>query len=437
MPRVPAAPPRASVTVAGDGMSASVVVAAGQHVDPAELAALLQSARVVAGVDAAACTLVHAGKARPGANVVARGVPAVDGADGAFVATFEAGLLPGKMREDGSIDFHERDLVKSVAVGEVLGELRPPCRGTDGVRVDGRPPPARVGRPATMRFGAGVALGEDRTARATRAGVIVHRAGVSLDVTDGHVHAADVDLHSGDLKVKGSLSVRGNVARSFGVSATGDVDVRDAVDGGSVRAGGSAKVGGTARGGGDAIVWADGDVSLRTAESALVHAGGTLRVVEALNSQLHGKRVEVTRRVRGGATFAEESLVVQEAGAPDGTDTQLTAGEPLDRSAAEAVAAVQAAKRAREAKRPAAERGAKAGRMQAAASADQTRERIAAAERREALLEGARVRVTGTVHPGVVIHIGAARYAVDTEVRGVVFALDRETRTIAMERTRA
>jgi len=440
----PMTPGRLIIKVEDDGMVATAERLDMQPMDRLELLDLLAGAGVVAGIDDVACERVIAMDLDAGdVLVIARGTPPVAGVNGSFVPLIEPGILPGKVREDGSIDFHDRDLLHSVPLGGPLGTLRAPTPGVPGQRVDGRPVPAVNGKPAPISFGQGVVVDPDGAVRAARAGVILHRPGVSLDVTDHHVHVGDVDLKSGDLRLEGGVSVRGFVTRTFSVKATGDVDVQSGVDGGSVHAGGNVHIGGMVRGVGAGLVWADGDVVLRSAESAEVYSGGTLRVAEALNSQLHARKVEVTRRIRGGAILAEESIIAQEAGSPDGAPTYLTVGEPRPGSLQDVLSASEAAKKLRDAARQAPgtmrgdrAKGGKAARVQAAISALEVHDRAVTAERRDELARGAFVHVPGALHAGVVVQIGPARYNVDEDLRGARFTLDAESKTIQLEKVK-
>jgi uncharacterized protein len=444
-----ATPGRLVVTLARDGMSATAARRDAAPITLELIAAELRAAGVLFGLDDAAVGAAAA-SAIGRAVHVAQGLPMVPGIDGAFVPAFASGLLPGKVREDGSIDFHERDLVKSVVEGDALGTFAPPTPGHAGRRVDDTTVAAPDGKAARLKLGAGVLTGEDGTLRAGRTGVVVYVPGVSLDVTDHLAHRGDVDLVSGDLKVEGAVAIGGNVCAGCRVLATGNVEVRESVDGGSVLAGGDVSVRGTVRSAGGAAgaagaaVWADGDVVVRSAEGAVIACRGTLRVAESVGSQLRGKRVEVMRQMRGGAALAEDAVIVQEAGAPDGTLTLLTAGEPIARAVGDVLSAVAAAKATRELGRQRSSatgprgdgraKGGRTGRAQATIETAELRERIALAARREVLVHRAFVHVAGTAHEGVVIQIGPARLNVEGDVRSTRFTFDAETRSIATER---
>jgi hypothetical protein len=241
------------------------------------------------------------------------------------------------------------------------------------------------------------------------------------------------------------LTVKGDVERLLQVRASGDLEVLGAVSGGSLRALGSVRVSGNVRGGDGARVIAEHDVTLKSCEGADVTAGAVLRVQQAVNSQLRGRQIVVSGRLRGGAATAEQRLTVKEAGTPSGTATVLHAGVPLELpDLAEVQRAVVMQKLRRMAERGGVRealgargegraKGGKLGRLDAAWSAEELKERAAHAEQR-ALLERTAVVELGVAHPGVELRIGSARLNLQQVERGLRYALNPETGQLSAER---
>lgn len=370
------------------------------------------------------------------------------GRDGWVELLFEAGLVAGRIDAEGHMNFFDRGLLKSVEAGATLVRIHAPERGEPGLSADGVVVPAQSGAAVKLRLGAGVALGENGDVQATRAGVVLYKAGDSLDVIDRHVQQGNVDLRTGHLAMRGSLVVRGDVERLLKVEATGDVEVLGTVSGGSLRAGGAVRVSGSVRGGEAASVFAQGDVTVRSCESAQVTACGTLRTQEAVNSRLAGAHVVVTSRLRGGSASAESSVTVKEAGTVGGATTVLEAGEPLQLPELEDVQrAVLMQKLRRMAERGGVRdafgsrgelrgKGGKLGRVQASQSADELRQLAERAEKRRELQRTAFLEV-GLAHAGVELCIGPARLTLAQAVRALRYALDAETGQLRAERTNA
>jgi hypothetical protein len=221
------------------------------------------------------------------------------------------------------------------------------------------------------------------------------------------------------------------------VRASGDLEVLGSVSGGSLSAGGSLRVSGSVRGGDDSRVVAAHDATIKSCENAQIAAGGTLCVQEAVGSELRAAEVVVTGRLRGGSAAAERRLSVKEAGTPSGIATELRAGEPValpDLSEVQRAVMMQKLRRMAErggvrdafGARAGRAKGGKLGRLNAALSAEELRERAQHAEQRAALERSAVIEL-GLGHAGVALCIGRAQLLLEQDQRGLRYALDPET----------
>jgi uncharacterized protein (DUF342 family) len=434
---------RITVQVAPDGMTASLRAFAGPPVSEQDLYALLADAGVSFGIrrDAIArLALDLSDELFTVADfVVAEGERAEPGQDGSLVLAFATGIQPGHVRDDGTMDFHDRELLKPVTAGSVLAHVRKASAGRAGRRVDGSELPVAKTREFALNLGPGAALREDGAVVATRAGVVLYAGRAQLDVVQQHVHTGKVDLRSGHLDMEGSLVVRGDVERLFRASASGDVEVQGSVAYGSVHAGGSLRVSGGVRGGETGMVSAEGDIAVRHAEAAHIVCGGLLKLESAVNSELSARDVQVTGKLRGGHTRAEHGIVVREAGIALGAHTELSAAVPIKRPVMDAKRVVDRAKELRalvhkSARNEQRGKGGKAGRAAAALASAALERKVELAEQREALLPHAFIEVSGPIHPGVMVHIGNASLGIDEPSSGLRFSFDFETRQVRTER---
>lgn len=413
--------PRLAIVVAADGLTATVAVRPGEPLDQRALEEALAQAGIVVGIDASVVAQIGGRLPSPKfalrARQIAAGRAPVPGASGAFVPAFPMGIAPGRLREDGRLDYHDRGLLKHVDVGARLGRLRPPTGGERGLRVDGREIPATPGSPLHLTLGRGVRAAGDGELFAARGGVVAYNSS-ALDVEDHHVHGADVDLHSGDVKMGGSLVVQGSIEVTCLASATGDLEILGRVDGGRAEAGGNLRVHGGVHGAADSLLFAKHDLAAHHADVATIRCGATLRLVEAVNSQLGAVRVEISRCFRGGSVVAEESIVVGEVGSPQGTPTLLAVGV--------------AGAGARLVRPTTTERSSERGERVEGSEDDELplAVRIERLRRRKHLESIAHVDVLGVAHPGVVVRIGEQELVVNEPLRGVRFSLDPDTRQL-------
>jgi len=428
--------PRLLVRLASDALTAFVTVRKGTPAGERTLQTALDAAGIRSGIDEDAFARLVSGLTdaafTASAEVIARGTAAEEGEDGRFEPQFRNGIQAGHVRDDGTIDFHDRELLKPVERGDVLGRVLPARAGIPGCRVDGTAVPVKATREAAIKFGPGVERDEQGVVRATRAGVIDAKGSESLDVVDHHLHKGPVDIRSGNLHMQGSLVVQGDVQRSFSVQASGDIEIRGHVDGGSVSAGGDVRVAYGVRGGDGGAVCAEGNVSIHHAEAATVYAGRLLQMGEAVHSQLAAVRIEVSGKLRGGYAQAETSIVAREVGSPQGVDTELRVAEPLDPPVESARRALEREKALRAAKAGPREdpgeraKGGKLGRVQAALANAETERLAERARRREALSQVAFVQV-GAAHAGVIVHIAGRKLVLEHDIRTSRFSLDLET----------
>jgi hypothetical protein len=433
---------RISVHLSSDGLAALATVVPGPAAGRAQFEAAVATSGIVVELDLESCERLVRSIADPefacADEVVARGQPAEPGQDAWLELSFAQGIQPGHIREDGSFDYHDRELLKPVGCGDCLGTIHPELPGRSGLTVNGTIIPAPSVRALSLQLLRGVELGADNMIRATRDGVVLHKPGQSLDVVDHHEHQGPVDLHSGNLHMKGSLVVRGEVRRPFSVSATGDVDISGSVESSCIRAGGSLVVRGGVRGGVSGALYADGDISIRHAESAVIHSGGRVSLQESVNCQVVASRIQVSGRFRGGCATAEEQIIVKEAGAQHGTDTQLIAGEPLELPISEAQRLITVQKSQRSAERMGGRsndraKGGKLGRLRLDLDGVNIKRLAERAQRRLVLLETASVQVN-LAHPGVCVRIGEAQLTITEPVKFTRFVLEPGSSTLQSER---
>ena len=434
--------PRLTIRVENDGLLGFLTITTGPAIDPATFESELKAGGIVAGINVETYERLAGALADPvfccEEVLIAAGHEAIAGNAAWLELFFAAGIQPGHVRDDGSLDYHDRDLLKPVQKGDVLGALHAAEPGTPGQRVDGSSIAASSGCKLSLELHSGVAVDPDGQLRATHDGVVLYVADKLLDVVDHHVHKGAVDLHSGSLRMRGSLAIHGDVKHPFSAVATGDIEIRGSIEAATVRAGGKVHVHGGVRGGSGSAVSAEGDLAVLHAESAELNCGGHLRVQEAINSRLSAATVHASGRLRGGQATAESTIVAKEVGAPSGIETRLTVGEPLILPVAQAQLLICSLRAERMAERAGGRsgdrgKGGKAGRVRAELDTQQVQRLAERARRREILLRTASVQV-GMAHPGVSVHLGKARFTIDVPTRSARYSYDEETSSIRVDK---
>lgn len=429
------------VQVSEDRLQAFVSVKAGRAAGEAELRVALEGSGVRACIDPVAFARLALGLEEPGfaieRELIARGKAMQQSEAGKFESPFLEGLAPGHVREDGTLDFHDRELLKPVPRGTLLGRVTRARAGVPGQLVDGTvctPEPVSDRAP---ELGPGASISADGEIRATRAGIVLCTPR-QLDVVDQHVHDGAVDLRSGHLHMRGSLLVKGDIHGGFRVYATGDVEISGEVDHGSVYAGGNAKIRGGVRGGTGASVCAEVDLSVHHAESATLFAGRLLQIGRAVHTTLAAVRVEIAGKLHGGQTSAEHSVLAREAGSPGGAPTTIAVAEPLELPVEAARRELEQAKARRGIGATRASRApgvrAKGGKLERAVLQRSEVRRLAERARRQRELSAEAFVQIALAHPGVSVRIADQKHDFERETRAVRISLDPLTRGLRVER---
>lgn len=132
-----------------------------------------------------------------------------------------------KEKEDGTVDFREKQEFPSVEKGQVIAIVHPPVPGIPGITVTNEPLPPKPTYPLTIQPGKGIALIEQgKKILATETGrPLIEQRGliVRVSIFPKLVHSHDVNLLSGNIRFKGDLDVLGNVEEGMVVEADGNI----------------------------------------------------------------------------------------------------------------------------------------------------------------------------------------------------------------------
>lgn len=356
-----------------------------------------------------------------------------------------------KEDESGRVDFLQRDLVENVVQGQVLAELVPAQRGTEGRDLFNKLMPAKNGNPVTMRPGPGTMLSDDgKKLLAEKNGQVLYRGGI-LSVHDMFTINGDVGIGTGNITFLGSILVTGSIEDNMHVKAAGGIEVAGTIQKAFVEAEGDIIVRQGIIGRDDAQVestagsvfgkflqnatcMAERDVVMgENIMHSKVYAGG--------NVVCNGKRAQLV----GGEIICGGVVRVKSLGAMAATPTHVLAGvNPRAMQQMKQIAQIE--KQLRE-KIAQAEINLKTLQQQKAAAPDafsdakeeqlvktnafkdkleeRLREALAEKENIETFMKeetsSGAVHVEKTVFPGVTIEINGATFSVQDEYNNVTF----------------
>lgn len=260
--------------------------------------------------------------------VMARGVAPIEGKSAVIRYNFNTKLeAKPKVLEDGTVDFHNLDVINHVTAGDVLAVMEPMVEGIAGKDLWGWEVPPRKVRNAVMKHGKNIHLSEDGLTMYTEISGHVGLAGDRVFVSDVYEVPADVSVASGNIEYNGSVVVKGNVVTGFSVKADGDIIVDGVVEGATLIAGGQIYLKRGIQGMGKGELVAGGNIVSRFMENCTAKSGQDILADAIMHSHVtavgtitvSGKKGLIT----GGVVKATEKIDAITIGSAMGTKTDL------------------------------------------------------------------------------------------------------------------
>ena len=233
------------------------------------------------------------------------------------------------LKDDGSVDFFQLNIINHVKAGDCLAELHPEDPGDDGFDVAGVVIKPRTVKKEILRFGRNVELSEDKR-------TIFSQVDGHVTLVEGKVFVSNVmmvenvDISTGDINYEGNVQVNGNVCSNFKVFARGNVEVRGVVEGAEIEAGGNVTIARGVNGMAKGKIRAGGNVIAKFIENAHVEARGYVETESILHSQVTaGTEIRVGGKkgfITGGYVCATNMVDVKTLGSEMGANTIVEIG---------------------------------------------------------------------------------------------------------------
>lgn len=262
--------------------------------------------------------------------ILASGNPAVQGQDGCVEYLFNTdNSLKPKLNEDGTVDFHELNTVRSCAAGQVLARLKKEVPGQYGSNVFGDLLKPREVKKAVFHHGRDISVSEDGTELISDINGHVSLVNGSVTVS-GLLEIVNVDVSTGNIRYEGNLVINGNVTTGYEVNASGDIEIRGIVEGAEIVAGGQITIAKGVNGMGKGKLKAGGNIIAKYINGAHAEAGGYVQSECIINSYINaGDRVVVEGRkgfITGGNVRACNTVEAKTIGSDMGVDTMIEVG---------------------------------------------------------------------------------------------------------------
>lgn len=263
--------------------------------------------------------------------VLARAKEPVQGKSAFITYHFKTeGFGKPRLNEDGTVDFHQLDMINHVAAGDCLATLTPAVLGVDGMDVCGRVIKAASVVHKHLKYGRNIRISEDQQHIYSEVSGHVTLADDTVFVSDTYDVPADVSVASGDIDYDGNVEIHGNVVTGFSVRAKGDIIVNGVVEGAYLEADGQIILKRGIQGMGRGILRAKGNITAKFMESCEVYSGGDITTDAIMHSKVRAKgKILATGKkgmIAGGDVKAKEEISVKILGASMGTATVICIG---------------------------------------------------------------------------------------------------------------
>ncbi len=260
--------------------------------------------------------------------VVAKGKPVVQGKNARVELHFNSNLrAKPTLKEDGSVDYFNLNLINNVTEGQLLATLHPEVMGQPGVNIYGENIKPAAVKAGFIKYGKNTVLSEDKlTLTAAKAGHVTVKEG-KITVSDVLV-LENVDVSTGNIECEGSVEVKGVVASNFSVKAGGNIVVKGIVEGATLDAGADIILECGAKAGGN--IKAGGNVVTKFIENANIVARGGITSECILHSTVSsGTEINVTGKrgfIAGGKVTAADRIKAKILGSEMGANTIIEVG---------------------------------------------------------------------------------------------------------------
>ncbi|MDE7435097.1 MAG: FapA family protein [Lachnospiraceae bacterium] len=303
----------------------------GSKINVQEILKSLTAKGVIAGVDQDEILKFMEERRYCTDYIMAKGIPPVEGHDARIEYYFNTDVnLRPKKNEDGSVNYHQLNVISHVELGQLIAKLFPEDRGKPGKTIrGGELKPAAV-KSLQLAYGDHIKISEDKTelySDVTGHAMLVNG---KVFVSDVYEVPADVDNSTGDIDYSGNVVIKGNVKGGFTVRAKGNVIVDGVVEDAVIEAEGQIIVKRGIHGMTKGLLKAKGNILCKFIENALVISGGSIETDCILHSKVYASyEIRVSGKkgfITGGVIRAGNLVEAQTIGSSMGAITRIEVG---------------------------------------------------------------------------------------------------------------
>ena len=272
---------------------------------------------------------------------IAQGRPPKNGQDAKIEFFFDKDVGPGKIKEDGSIDFREIERGDTTKENQLVAVKYLPKEGTSGVTVTGNELPANNGKDKILEGLNNIRIVKQKEKLLYYSAIegIVDLVGdYGISVNKNFEIDGNLDYKTGNISFAGNVHIKGSVQPGFNVVAEGDVLIDGSVSNKSaVHSGGNIIIKEGIHGKDELYMKAKGSVTVPFIHGANIEADGDVIVQEyiinsvvktkgsvytpSLNEKAVGKGMIMNSEI-----YALKSVIAKKIGSEVAGNTKIISG---------------------------------------------------------------------------------------------------------------
>ncbi|HPC37765.1 MAG TPA: FapA family protein [Exilispira sp.] len=267
--------------------------------------------------------------------LIAKGKEPINGREEEVKLFFDLHEKAGKIKEDGTIDFKEKEKFLNVKAGDVIGEYIPAKKPEKGYDVFGQELPAIIEKSSGYKLGKNLKIDGTKVSAEIN-GIIEVDEFNKISISNVLKIEKDVDLSTGNIKSESSIHIIGKINPGFTVETSADLIVEDAVFNSNLRVGGNCNI----RHGitGEAQknnIFVKGNLICEYIENTVIKCENNIQFSSSiLHSKITcGGIIKGTGKaiIIGGEIFASQGIYVNEVGSKLSVPTVLIVGVDIHR----------------------------------------------------------------------------------------------------------
>jgi uncharacterized protein (DUF342 family) len=267
--------------------------------------------------------------------LLAKGIEPVNGKEAEIKLFFELSAKAGKLKDDGSIDFKEREKFINVKAGEQIGEYIEGRKAVKGYDVFGNEIEPTIESHTGYKAGKNLKI-EGSKVLAAIDGIVELDESNRVSINNVIKIDKDIDLSTGNIKSESSILVNGKINPGFLVETEADLIVEESIFNANIKVGGNCRVRHGISGEMQKNkVFVKKDLVAEYIENANIKCGGNIQFT---NSILHSKIIcggsikGIGKSVIiGGEIFASRGIIANEIGSKLAVPTTLIVGVDIER----------------------------------------------------------------------------------------------------------